>query len=96
MNTVKYDDLLQFTFLSRPAFSPDGSKIAYVASKPDLTINGYHSCLWLFDLTAGSGRQLTYTGSEKFFCWSADGQELIFASSREENEKNTTCFYSLP
>ena len=96
MNTVKYDDLLQFTFLSRPAFSPDGSKIAYVASKPDLTINGYHSCLWLFDLTAGSGRQLTYTGSEKFFCWSADGQELIFASSREDNEKNTTCFYSLP
>ncbi|WP_302294989.1 S9 family peptidase [Pyramidobacter piscolens] len=96
MRPVQHDDLLKFKFLSRPAFSPDGGKIAYVVSSANFDKNDYDSALWLYDLAADSGRQLTFTNSEKFFAWSRDGRELIFASGRGDVPKDSTRFYALP
>ena len=96
MRPVQHDDLLKFKFLSRPAFSPDGGKIAYVVSSANFDKNGYDSALWLYDLASDSGRQLTFTNSEKFFAWSRDGRELLFTSGRGDLPKDSTRFYALP
>ena len=81
---VEHKDLLGFHFLSNPAFSPDGERIAYRLSRPDLEKNGYASDIWIADLTAETNRRLTASGSEQFFCWSLDGARIVFASKRGE------------
>ncbi len=98
---VEHKDLLAFHFLSNPAFSPDGERIAYRVSRPAADRNGYDSDLWLFDLRSGTNRRLTASGSEQFFCWSPDGTRVVFASKRgapkcaHAQKDNATRFYSI-
>ncbi|MGI6074987.1 MAG: prolyl oligopeptidase family serine peptidase [Pyramidobacter sp.] len=94
MKPVQFEDLLRFKFVSCPAFSPDGSKIAYVLSSPNIDKNGYDSDIWVYDLKRGEDRQLTCGHSEKFFAWNADGSEILYASSRSAPAKGHTRFYS--
>ncbi len=94
MRHVQYDDLLKFSFLSRPAFSPDGSKIAYVLSRANLDKNGYDSDVRVFDLESGEDRALTFSHSETFFSWSLDGREILYASSRANPAKGHTQFFA--
>jgi dipeptidyl aminopeptidase/acylaminoacyl peptidase len=81
---VERKDLLKFQFLANPAFSPDGGRVAYRVSSPNVEKNGYDSNIWVFDIDKGTNRKLTNSGAEKFFCWSLDGKSLIFASGREK------------
>ena len=98
---VEHKDLLDFHFLSNPAFSPDGERIAYRVSRPDLERNGYLSDLWIADLRTATNRRLTASGAEQFFCWSTDGAHIVFASKREgakcphAKKGKTTRFYSI-
>ncbi len=94
MRHVQHDDLLRFKFLSRPTFSPDGSEIAYVVSSANLDKNGYDSDIWFYNLKTGEDRLLTGTHSEKFFAWSLDGSEIIYASGRAVPAKGHTQFYA--
>ena len=50
MKKIEIDTFLKFQFLSNPQFSPDGTKIAFTVSVPDLGSNGYLADLYLYDL----------------------------------------------
>lgn len=90
---VQRDDLLSFRFLSRPAVSPDGGTIAFLVHRADKESNRYESNIWTCRLSDGVLRQMTFSGREKFFCWSPDGSSLVFASERTDDEG--TVFYRL-
>ncbi len=89
-------DLLQFQFLGCPTFSPDGTLCAYMVSRADLQENRYISDLWLYDERAGASRQLTFSGREKAFAWSQDGQSLWLLSDRDQLPKGESAIYRLP
>ncbi|GHS94214.1 S9 family peptidase [Synergistales bacterium] len=99
---VEQNDLLNFYFPSNPSFSPTGERLAYRVSRPTLEKNGYDSDIWVYNLAEKTNTRLTASGEEKFFCWSADGGKLIFASHRKdtlEKEPPTgkrTVFWSIP
>ena len=67
LRPVEHADFLKFFFPARPAFSPDGSSIAYLVSRANLEKDGYDTNLWLYDLRRSENRQLTFSGKEKFF-----------------------------
>ncbi len=86
MERLKIDDFLRYKFLSNPTFSPNGESLAFMAHESDLDENGYHSTIWLYELSKKNTRQLTTFGQEKIFIW-FDEQTLLFSSLREEKDK---------
>lgn len=42
-----------YNFLSQVQISPDGKKVAYVATTPDLAKNGYNANLYRIDAESG-------------------------------------------
>ena len=98
--SVEQHDLLKFHFLSNPSLSPEGGRIAYRVSRPDMEKNGYSSDIWLYDIESDTNRRMTTSGAESFFCWGHDGTSLVFASKRGEKKDiksvgKQTCFYSI-
>ena len=53
MEQIQLTDFLRYAFLSAPAFSPDGSKIALLRHQCDLETNGYQTELWTADPATG-------------------------------------------
>ena len=82
LNRVQFHDLMKYRFISSPRISPNGAKAAFAVHQGDLEGNRYLSCLWLCDLTSAQTSQLTFSGTERAFCWSRDGRDLIFVSGR--------------
>jgi serine/threonine protein kinase/Tol biopolymer transport system component len=62
---------LQFPFFS-PRLSPDGRKIAYVAT-------GLEWQIWMYDLDRGTNSRLTAEGRATRPIWTPDGNRLLFA-----------------
>lgn len=60
--------------LDRPAFSPDGTRIATGAS---LSANSTLSSVWILGPAVGQARRLT-DGDDSDPSWSPDGNELVF------------------
>ena len=68
----------QGTFLSRPAWSPDGSKIAYVSDR-DGPAN-----IWVIDIDGNESMRLTEHDSKDHSpAWSPDGEWIAFGSVRD-------------
>ena len=60
-----------------PRISPDGKRVAYVASEGQANI-------WVYDLDARTApRRLTFGGNNRHPIWSADGRYIVFQSDRE-------------
>jgi Tol biopolymer transport system component len=73
---------------SAPAWSPDGTKIAYVSAR---ALNGTNNAgspnLWVMNADGSGSRPLTaltstYNMSTETPSWSPDGTKIVFASSR--------------
>ena len=73
-------------------FSPDGRRLAFVASEPVKgTARKRH--IWMLDVPARQVRQFTFSEKSEFSPrWSPDGRTLAFLSSRSEQ----TQIYFLP
>ena len=82
MKKIEINSFLDFVFPSAPAFSPDGSKVAFVVQKPSLDKNKYLGDIWLMDVSSGEYRQLTQGGDAKSFVWSKRGT-ILFPASRD-------------
>ncbi len=79
------EDLLKFRGLQEIAMSPDGSRVAYTASRADAERNGYQTDVYLVEVEAGTTRRLTEeAGRGSSPAWSRDGRWLAFAWQGEE------------
>ena len=59
---------------SSPQLSPDGRDLL-------VTIDGSTPDLWVYDIPAGTLRQLTFEAGATFPVWTPDGQRAVFSSS---------------
>ena len=83
------ESFLELRNLQDPQFSPDGSRVAFVASDP-LTGQKRTHHIWLYDKTSDATRQLTFSGKDKSEGsprWSPDGKSLAFLSNRDGDEQ---------
>ncbi len=61
-------------FSAFPRFSPDGARIAYIASSGD---GSGEVDLWVIDVARGARARMTFNGTNRYYpLWTADGQGL--------------------
>jgi len=76
-------DMLAMERISEPAVSPDGRTVVFTLRTTDLEANRGRSDLWCVDSAGGLPRRLTSHAAADFNpCWSADGREIYFLSTR--------------
>jgi dipeptidyl aminopeptidase/acylaminoacyl peptidase len=82
--SITIEDLYRMTFLSRPRLSPDGQRVAFVATTIDEHKHTYHSAIWVEPTDGGEARRFTTGPSNAHSMnWSPDGRWLAFVSDRE-------------
>ncbi len=63
-----------------PRLSPDGKRLAtIVAGAAGLWDTGD---IWVYDTERGTSTRLTFTGDNRYPCWTPDAKRIAFASSR--------------
>jgi dipeptidyl aminopeptidase/acylaminoacyl peptidase len=81
------EDLYEITWVGEAEISPDGRRVAFVATKMDRESDRYRSAIWVVDTAGGAPRQFTAgakrDGSPR---WSPDGTQLAFVSVREDEK----------
>jgi dipeptidyl aminopeptidase/acylaminoacyl peptidase len=83
------EDLRHVRGLSAPQLSPGGSQV--LVQIADATADGGHSHLWLIDIAANTGRQLTFSPEsdkrgERLGRWLGEGSVLFFAKRGERTQ----------
>ena len=77
------DDLYQAKRISDVALSPDGRRIAYTLTAPDLDANRNSSDVWVISVDGTQNRQLTdHPSNDLHPVWSPDGRQIAFESTR--------------
>ena len=86
------DDIGALRQAGDPRVAPDGGRIAFTVTDPDLAANRYTRRIWLAD-TAGPGspRPLTGPGAEFAPRWSPDGTRLAFVATDADGKKPQVC-----
>jgi dipeptidyl aminopeptidase/acylaminoacyl peptidase len=77
------EDLYLHRKVTELAGAPDGQSVACTVRSVDRENDAYVSCIWSISIDGNTRRQLTRgPGLEKSPCWSPDGRQLAFLSSR--------------
>jgi len=74
---------LSFTRIEALDLSPDGTKVAFVTSEPDLEHDTFRKILWTVSANSkGVPVRLTDSGNDESPKWSPNGRDLAFLSTR--------------
>ena len=71
-------DLLKLPQVSRPALSPDGSRVVYVVSEPDWKVRTRVPHLYRAGVDGSNPSRLTQGDGEDQPAWSPDGGTIAF------------------
>ncbi|MDD4835627.1 MAG: S9 family peptidase [Dethiosulfovibrio sp.] len=93
---ITKEDLLKFKFLGNPKISKTGGHVCFSLATMDRENNRYSTNLWIHNLNEGNSYQLTSSGKEKCFCWTADGSEVAFSSGRNDPPKGGSELFTIP
>ncbi|MBV9690659.1 MAG: S9 family peptidase [Ktedonobacteraceae bacterium] len=84
---ISIEDLYEIKFLGQPRISPDGQRIAFVASTIDKRKHEYRSSVWVVPTHGGEARRFTSASAHADSpSWSPDGYWLAFVSKRESEQ----------
>jgi dipeptidyl aminopeptidase/acylaminoacyl peptidase len=82
-DVLSADAFVGMTRCSDPHISPDGKRVAFVVSVPDLGANRNNTDIWLLSIDGGEPVQLTTgEGADYHPRWSPDGESIAFVSTR--------------
>ena len=82
-NVLTIDAFVGMTKCSDPNLSPDGKRVAFVASVPDVTNNRSNSDIWIVPTLGGPAVRLTSSDAADYHPrWSPDGRTIAFVSTR--------------
>ncbi|PYO37593.1 MAG: peptidase, partial [Candidatus Rokuibacteriota bacterium] len=78
------EDITRIIWVSDPQISPDGARVAFVATTLSEEKDEYLSQIWVVDAAGGAPRRFT-AGPKRDTepRWSPDGSRLAFVSDRE-------------
>ncbi|MBD8879660.1 S9 family peptidase [Rhodanobacter sp. 7MK24] len=86
--SFQLDDLRKLTRLSEPQISPDGQRIAVIASTPDWASDQRRQQIDLVDTASGAVRVLTWQRKQLSMPrWSPDGSQLAFLAKDAETKQ---------
>src|SRR6478609_9024519 len=80
---ITVTDLLAMERVSEPQVSPDGTRVVYTVSVPDLSANRVSRNVWILAVQNGAARALTTTGRDSLARWAPDGRRIAFVSQRD-------------
>jgi len=82
------EDITRIVWVSDPQISPDGARVAFVATTLSEDKDEYLSQVWVVDADGGPSRRFT-AGPKRDAepRWSPDGRRLAFVSERGPNKK---------
>jgi dipeptidyl aminopeptidase/acylaminoacyl peptidase len=75
---VAAEDIYKITFVSNPQISPDGTRVAFVASRANGPKNRYDTNLYLAGVSGGGVKRITSTGRDSSPVWSPDSRTIAF------------------
>jgi TolB protein len=72
-------------YVEYPAWSPDGSRIAFMAQEPGAVGSNPDYNIFVMDADGSDAHRLTTTpGSDGWPAWSPDGSRIVFSSTRDD------------
>jgi dipeptidyl aminopeptidase/acylaminoacyl peptidase len=82
---LEVDDLTKFNMVSSPQLSLDASMVAFVVTVPEG--DKYKDTIWIIDSNNGESLRFYSDGDPANPRWSPKGEQLMFTSSRDIDEK---------
>src|SRR5258708_18852656 len=84
--SITIEDLYTIKFLSKPRISPDGARVAFVATTIDERKHTYHASIWVAPTSGGEPKRFTSGAANAHRpSWSPVGPSPTILSDRQSD-----------